>query len=255
MKRRGLAALFANYLHRWVDGRTAKIIAVSSAVGDRMLLRGTPAEKYRIVLNGIESPLSEGDGATVRAAIGVPIGAPLVVTAARLEAEKGVDVLVKAFKEVLRRLPGAHCVVAGEGSELPQLELMIKRLGIAASVRLLGFRSDVLALIAACDLFVLPSPAEPFGLAIVEAMALGKAVVGCDAGGPAEIVVPWKTGLLVPAGESEQMGEAIVALLSDSAQRNTMGALGRERFQSNFTAERMARETAEVYAKALAGAS
>jgi glycosyltransferase involved in cell wall biosynthesis len=127
----------------------------------------------------------------------------------------------------------------------------IQKNGLSEAVRLLGFRSDVLALINAADVFVLPSPAEPFGLVLLEAMALGKPAIATQAGGPLEIVVPEETGLLVPPSSPEALAEALSRLLADAQLRQSMGQKGRERFCAHYTARRMAHDMVAVYQQAL----
>ena len=123
------------------------------------------------------------------------------------------------------------------------------REALSSGIRLLGFRSDVSALMAACDIFVLPAPAEPFGLVLIEAMALGKPVIAAGAGGPLEIVADGESGLLVPPHDPAAMAAAISQLLADPEKIRAMGAAGRRRFETHFTANRMARQMADIYHK------
>jgi glycosyltransferase involved in cell wall biosynthesis len=164
-----------------------------------------------------------------------------------LEAEKNVSSLVAAMRYVIDTHPNAVCVVAGEGNEMSLIQNRIAELGLNNSVRLVGFRDDAISLIAAADIFVLPSLNEPFGLVLLEAMALGKPVVATASGGPLEIVIDGVTGLLVPPATPLQLAEAINRLLCDRELREQMGAAGLRRFQECFTADRMAAETAAVY--------
>ena len=115
------------------------------------------------------------------------------------------------------------------------------------AVRLLGFRSDVSALMASCDIFVLPAPAEPFGLVIIEAMALGKPVIAAGDGGPVEIVGDGETGLLFEPGNSESLAAAMKQLLTDADLRKRMGLAGRKRYEEMFTAQQMAGKMLAAY--------
>ncbi len=118
------------------------------------------------------------------------------------------------------------------------------------AVALLGFRRDVAALMAACDIFVLPAPAEPFGLVLLEAMAMGKPVIAANAGGPCEIVVHGQTGLLFEPGNPQSLAAAMADLLNNPEKAKAMGAAGRKRFEDHFTAARMAAQIAAIYAAA-----
>lgn len=240
--------------HRFVNSRLHHVIAVSQAVAAAARRRGdVSADRLTVALNGIAEParLLPDSNLAVRATFGVPAEAPMIVCAARLEPEKDVATLISAMCEVAVAFPLVRCVIMGDGSQRPMLEEKIRRAGLAGTVYLAGFRPDALAIIAAGDVFVMPSLAEPFGLVLVEAMALGKPVVATRVGGPAEIVVDRETGLLTPPTAPAALAAAIVALLRDPQRRTEMGRRGRERYERRFTAERMAHETAAVYRRVL----
>jgi len=247
--RGGWGGLAARWAHRWVNRRVARFIAVSQAARQAMVRRGTPPARIDVVLHGTAPP----DPAALptrrqqRAELGVDEAALLVACCARLEPEKDVGTLVDAMSAASGRLPGAVCLIVGEGSQRQDLLQRAQRTGLFGQVRLLGYRSDALAIVSACDLFVLPSLAEPFGLAILEAMALGKPVIATAAGGPLELVVDGRTGLLVPAQDPAVLADAIVALGRDAERRRRMGDEARCRFVACFTADRMAQQTAAVY--------
>jgi glycosyltransferase involved in cell wall biosynthesis len=247
---RGPRALVARMAHKAVHRRTSRFIAISEAVGRNMLDRGdAPAEKIAVVHNGmVDADRQElrpaGD---VRRELGVAKDAPLVACVSRLEPEKDVRSLVSAMALVVRVRPDATCILAGDGAQREALADQARQLGLNGAARFLGFRTDVLSLIAACDVFVLPSTAEPFGLVLLEAMSLGKPVIATAAGGPLEIVEHGRTGLLVPASDPAALANAIEQLLGDPAQRTAMGMAGRRRFENLFTVDRMARDVIGVY--------
>lgn len=251
---RGPKALLSGLAHGWVTRQMSGVIAISEAVRAAMLARReVPGGKITVIPNGIAAPdagLPEAGG-EIRRSLGIAPDAPLLVCAARLEAEKDLASLVAAMSAVRDALPAARCLIAGDGSLRPALEQQVQRLGLTDAVHLLGFRSDALALIAAADLFVLPSLAEPFGLALLEAMALGKPVVATRAGGPLEIVEDGETGLLVPPSSPDDLATGIARLLSDPATARRLGENGRARFADRFTSDRMARATLAVYQKAV----
>ncbi len=253
--RGGIAGLLYNAAHKWVSHNTSEFIAISEAVASEMRERGdAPNERIVVIPNGITEPdtggASDADTAQLRRTLGVPDGGALIVCAARLEREKNVGALVDAFAFMSDAYPHAVCVVAGEGSERAALEARIGAQGLEKRVRLLGFRDDVPALIQAADLFVLPSLAEPFGLVLLEAMALRKPVIATNAGGPREIVAQDETGFLVTPNDSGALAGALVRLLADPVLAKRMGEAGRRRYEANFTAERMARQTCAVYERA-----
>jgi len=202
-----------------------------------------------VVPNGITAP-DAGNAAETRQSLGINAETPLIVCAARLEREKDVVSLISAVKIVRETIPNVCCLVAGEGAERNALAAQIGALGLEDSVALLGFRADAPALMAAADVFVLPSLAEPFGLVLLEAMALGRPVAATRAGGPLEIVVDGETGFLVPPSSPDALAEALNKLIADPALARQMGENGQARFQAQFTVSKMAQATLAVYRSA-----
>ena len=224
-------------------------IAISQAVAQAIAERGEvdPA-RLTIVPNGISAP-ADSDAAT--AELPDELRAEIVCVA-RLQKEKGLPTLVRALALLKAEQPddAPRCVIAGEGDERIMLEALIKEWDAGDVVHLAGFTPHVGAILSAAKVSVLPSPAEPFGLAVVEAMAQGRAVVAVDAGGPREIVVPGVTGLLVPPDDPPALARALAELLADPARAQEMGRAGFERYQKHFTAARMGQQTLDVYKKA-----
>lgn len=251
--RRGWKAAVSRAAHRWVERHTRQCIAVSAAAEKGMLQRHAElAAKLTIIPNGISAPDPDAVAqAHIRESLRIPAGAPLIACVARLELEKDITTLIAGMPQILAEFPDACCVIAGEGSLRSMLENRIRSADLESSVRLAGFIKDAPALIAAADLFVLPSRAEPFGLVLLEAMALGKAVVSTAAGGPLEIVEDGVTGLLVPPGNATALAAAIRRLLAEPETRRSMGSGGRARFEEKFTAHTMGAATLAVYHRAV----
>lgn len=253
--RRGWTAYLSRAAHHWVDGWMSHFIAVSQAARTAMLARGEGrSEEITVVSNGMPpaDPATFASPAKIRVELGIGAEAPFIVCVARLEREKSLEVLIDAMKAVVAAEPAAVCVIAGRGAQKAALLARIAASGLGSSVRLIGFRSDALALMNAADLFVLPSPGEPFGLVLIEAMSVGKPVIATRAGGPLEIVAEGETGVLVEPGSSEEMGRAIIALIRAGDVRRRMGSAGHQRFLEEFTVERMTQSTIEAYGRALA---
>lgn len=253
LARRGVKAFLSRMAHRWVERQMSRLIAISEAAKAGMLARGEGTEeKISVVPNGMPhpEPAQMPSPESMRAELGLEPGATLIVAVARLEREKNLETLVAAMKLVAMSEPAAVCVIAGAGSQEAALRSQIAIGGLGRTVKLLGFRTDTLALMRAGDLFVLPSAREPFGLVLIEAMSVGKPVIATGAGGPLEIVVPGETGLLVAPADAHEMAAAIVALARDPELRQRMGDAGHARFVAHFTVERMARATIEAYEKA-----
>ena len=140
-----------------------------------------------------------------------------------------------------------------DGSGTTQmLEEHARELGVRENIVFTGQRSDIASLLAACDIFSLPSFEEPFGLVFAEAMAMKRPVVALTNGGTPEVVEHGKCGLLSPPGDIEALAANLLRLLDDPALRSQFGEYGRSRVEQHFTPTRMASDFAEIYAHMLA---
>jgi glycosyltransferase involved in cell wall biosynthesis len=124
-------------------------------------------------------------------------------------------------------------------------------MGIAGRVRFLGHRTDIPQLLAAADLFALPSLYEGTSLAVLEAMAARRAVVSSAIGGTEELIEDGKSGLLVPPGDAPALGAAIGRLLADPALRESLAARARARVEADFTRSAMAGRVTAIYGRVL----
>ena len=129
-----------------------------------------------------------------RADFSTPENAPLLLVLSRMHPVKGIDTILQA----LVRVPGAYLWLAGDGPERAAYEALAAKLGLADRVRFLGWRNDRKALLAACDICVLPSRYEPFGTVIVEAWAMGRPLVATQAAGAMQYVTDGVTGSALP---------------------------------------------------------
>jgi glycosyltransferase involved in cell wall biosynthesis len=166
--------------------------------------------------------------ALIRAALGAPDDQVVVLAVSRLVWHKGYPELATALREV----PDAMLWVAGErlaSDRGPDMLALLRGAGLGERLRLLGYRDDVPGLMAAADIFVLPSRFEGLPMSVIEAMLTGLPVVATDIRGPAEQVVPEATGLLVPPGDASALAAALQRLTTDQALRVRMGAAGRTR--------------------------
>jgi glycosyltransferase involved in cell wall biosynthesis len=243
--------------------RTASgVFSISRFVTGTIIATGTPAARVHTVLNGIDpSPWDPSiDGSGIRREFGIPAQAPLLASVSRLFANKGQRELLQAFARVLGEVPDAWLLVVGadavevhRGSFTAELKVLARELGVSERVVFTGSRSDVPRVMAACDVFTMPSWEEPFGLVFLEAMAMQRPVVSLNDGGTPEVVEHGRSGLLSAHGDIGTMTANIVSLLKDKALRDRMGAYGRARVLDYFTAARMARDAAVEYEAMLGG--
>ncbi len=234
-----------------LSGAVDRLICVSAGVGASFLAIGVPAEKLRIVRNGIAPLPSRSratvDRATVRARLGLPTAARLVLTVGRLDEQKGHRTLLGAAPTVLRGAPDVRFLWVGRGPLEDELRAHLRARDLEERVQVLGRRDDVPDVLAAADLFVLPSRFEGLPLAALEAMRAGLPVVGTRVCGIDEVVRDGQTGRLVPPLDAAALASAILEALGDPRRAACWGRAGRVLVARAFGAARMARETAAIY--------
>ena len=228
------------------------LIAISEFVARTLREAGCEPTSIHVVLNGIQPERWEpGRGrARTREQLGISDSTPVVLTVCRLFRHKGVGSLVQALHDVTGDVPNAVLLIAGQEMEpgyVEELAEMVREYDLDDRVRFLGRREDVPELMAAADVFAMPSEYEPFGLVYAEAMAMTLPVVALDNGGTVEVVEDGVTGLLSPLGDADALADNLRTLLLDPAKRAEYGRKGRERVQDQFTTRRMADDTADVY--------
>jgi glycosyltransferase involved in cell wall biosynthesis len=235
---------------RAIAGGIGRYIAVSRDIAGQLIERmHWPERKVEVVYNAVDLDRREVAGAAqLRAELTGGRARELVLTAARLDAQKGHSILLRAAAE----LPQAHFALAGDGPARASLEADAASLGIVDRVTFLGHRGDVPQLLAACDAFALPSLYEGSSLAILEAMAARRAVVSSEIGGTAELIEQGENGLLVPPGDPGALAGALRRLLADAGLREKLAGAGRDRVEREFGPERMAGRTTAIYEELLA---
>jgi len=229
---------------RAAANRCAATIAISESLRQFTLRYTRPRTDVITVLYGLNGP----NGAPER---GAESDTPTLLAVARLVRQKALDVLIQAMKPIGDAAPDARLLIAGEGPERPALERLARDLGLEDKVSLLGYRDDVEQLMRRAWLLVHPARWEGFGLVLLEAMRAGLPVVATGVSAIPEIVVAGATGRLVPPDDPVALAEAVLDVLNDEPFRRDAGARGFDRLVARFSAERMARETAAVYDRAM----
>ena len=191
---------------------------------------GWREDRVELISNFGELP----DAAPVpRASFGTPDDAPLLLAMGRCHPSKGFDMLLEA----VARLPAAHLWLAGEGGERAALETMAGDLGIAERVRFLGWRDDQAALLAACDICVVPSRHEPLSNVTVEAWAARRCVVALPSEGPSWLVEDGKNGVLCGAITADALTRGLLAVLRDTERRARLAEAGHATWRQRFSRE------------------
>lgn len=202
------------------------------------------ADRIQIVLNGME-PVDAVQPAPLRRELMIPHDAVIALAVGGMERNKGFDLLIDA----IRRIPNVHAVLAGGGTDAQEDALVgrAQRRGMASRLHLLGRRDDVHALMAACDVFVLPSRAEGFSVALLEAMAAGKPILAADVGGVYEGIAARDgrpaAGWIVARDDADALAaglrEVVDAVRAASPDAAARAAEARWRTDNWFTMERM----------------
>jgi glycosyltransferase involved in cell wall biosynthesis len=250
---------------RWALGRTDVLTGCSPELVDRVCALGFPRERAQVIPYGVDVETfrpAEEAGEEGRAAagdwrrrLGVPEGAPLVLTVGRMATKKGFDVLLAALPELLARSPQTHWVLAGAGDRLEAWRRGAAAMPGGERVHFPGavLRDALPDLYRAADLFVLPAVHDARGNVdglpnvILEAMASGLPVVASGISGIPLAVVDGETGSLVPERDTAALAAARAALLADPQRRRALGRAGRHRAVAELTWDAVARRYRDAY--------
>lgn len=251
-----------NKLHTLTLSHVARVIAVSDSVARALRAqRLVPAHKISVVRNGIALERFDDAGRNFRREefcmnLGIAPERRLIGTVGEIKRLKGQEDFVRAASLVARRYDDVDFIIVGQdnsrtGEHLARLKQLIAELEMDSRVHLIGQTDDVAPLLPALDLFASASHMESFGLAIVEAMACGVAVIATATEGAREIITDGETGALVPIGDAQAMATVIIKLLEDTNKRNRIAARASETAREHFNLDRMVDATEQIYREAL----
>jgi glycosyltransferase involved in cell wall biosynthesis len=243
-------------IHRLTLRHTARVIAVSRAVAEGLRAqRIFDQDKVVLIHNGVELDRFE-KGREVTCGAESTNEKLRVGMIGHIAPIKGQEDFIRAAAVICNHRDDVEFIIAGEDksrtrSNRQSAEELIDELNLNQHVRLIGWVHDVAKLLPKLDLFVSPSRSEPFGLAIVEAMAAGVPVVATMSEGAEEIIDDNQTGRLTPIGDVEALAKAMDGLLSDSEARSRLVKNAETAVRENFSIERMLSATEQVYREAL----
>ena len=247
-----------NRLQGRILARAAYLIAVSAPVARQVSSQHLlPESRIRIVPNGVDvSRLQKARSLNSRERFclkyQLPKDSVLIGSTGQLNPLKGHDVFLKAASIVSKWIPNTRFLITGEdpsskGNVRMELERLKSELKLEEHVRLLGRIDQIESFLSALDVFVSASHTESFGLAIAEAMATGLPVVATSTEGALELLVPGKTGLLVPLGDAEAIAESILNLARDSTLREEMGQRAYQEANARFRLDKMVDAIESIY--------
>jgi glycosyltransferase involved in cell wall biosynthesis len=239
-------------INKLVLSGASRVIAVSQAVAESIRQSGVvESAKVTVIHNGIDvDRFVRSSPSDSRVLVG---------TVGHLAPIKGHDVFIRAAALVSAHRPDVHFVVIGEDKS-PQmdhrrsLEKLITELGLNGVIDMAGWRDDINAALASLTVFVSAARSEPFGLAIVEAMAAGLPIIATRSEGALEILEDGSTGKLVPADDPEVLAQAINHLLDNPLECSRLGQKAQRVARDRYSLARMASDTERVYREVLAGA-
>ncbi|MDP3730125.1 MAG: glycosyltransferase family 4 protein [Candidatus Omnitrophota bacterium] len=243
----------AKLSRRLFDTWGEKVVAISEAVR-RHLEKDFNVNRQRIevIYNGIDlgrfSNIYSADRiATAKRSLGIQ-GGVVVGTMGRLSSVKGQKFLVEAMKEVVSKSKDARCLIIGSGREEAALKDLAKSLGLETRVIFTGAAYMDIPLYLACmDIFVLPSIEEGLGLALLEAMSLGRPCVASATGGIRDIVNDGVNGILTPVGDSNAIANAVLRILNDKPLAKNISESSRDFVRGRFSIEAMADKMIDLY--------
>jgi phosphatidylinositol alpha-1,6-mannosyltransferase len=221
-----------------------EILSVSEYTQDALVhFNGMPPVQFCLLPDTLDPFYSRmADGIRPAKELGLPSGHMLlaVTRLAITEDYKRIDLVIKAMPAILNHVPDAFFVVVGQGGDRHRLEKLARDTSVADRVFFTGFVADELlpSYYDACDLFVLPSLKEGFGIVFLEAMYYAKACIGARAGGIPEVVKDGETGLLAECDSVDSFVQCVVRLLSNGQEREAMGRRGAERLEREFSFEK-----------------
>jgi glycosyltransferase involved in cell wall biosynthesis len=248
----GRAALAA-----FVQFMSGRVVCMTEAC-QRALFPTRVPEWSSVLYEGIDLSEFRRDitGERVRSELGIDLRTPVVGFVARLDPWKGLEIFVKAAAVVHERFPGAHFLVAGDApqgyeSHARKMRGLAAESGLSEHMHFCGFRHSfdaipelMASLTMLCHTSVRP---EPFGLVLIEAMAMSRPVIATRMGGPLEIVADQETGVLIPPGDPQQLAEAVCRLLANPIELQRMGEAGRRRVEERFPVKEFGAKLSWLY--------
>lgn len=246
-----------NHLFNGLDRFSAKInkcrVGVSQAVCAMLRKQGVRADKIVCIENGIDVERFNitVDISDEKAGLGIPDSAKVIGAVGRLVEQKGHKYLIEAFKIIEDQFSNVRLMIVGDGPLEYTLKEQVKDLGLEGKVIFAGQREDIPYLLAAMDIFVLPSITEGLPLVLLEAMAAGKPVIASRISGIPEVIEDGVDGVLVEPANADVLASAIKNLLSDSSRSVRMAALANNKVNDKYTAKNMLKRYQALYERIL----
>ena len=234
----------------WISRKATRVVATSSRARNELCEAGFSEEQIALLPNGVDTTVYNAcpeDKRSLKLRMGLPARRSALYVG-RLVPHKGLRVLLQAWQIVVRHTTvGAQLVLVGDGAEKSQLQEMVGVYGLRDRVTFVGAVEATVPYYQACDLFVLPSFYEGLSNALLEAMACGLPVVATRVSGNEDLVQDGESGLLIPAGDAQSLGGAILKLLRDHSLSKRMGAQAHHTVQESYSLDRSVSAYVRLY--------
>lgn len=226
-----------------------KVVTVSEYVKQSLIGNGIASEKISAIPTGIDTDKFNPDKVndSLRQELGLQKDVPIIGTIAILRRKKGHHIILDAIPLVLKEIPEAVFVFAGDGPQRENILSAIKASGLSGKVFLLGLRKDIPEILKSINVFALPTLQEALGTSFIEAMAMDKPVIGADVGGVSEVIKDGVNGYLVEPDNPHALAEAIIKILNDREAARSMGMAGRKIVEKDYTVEKMCERMYALY--------
>jgi glycosyltransferase involved in cell wall biosynthesis len=243
-------------LRRWLMYQTCtllsdRVICLTDKNAEIARKIGLGRARIAVLPNGVEvekfDTPPDRDRHAIRAAFGIPMDAPLVVSVCVLRPEKGLDGLIAAVPAILQRVPDAHVLIVGDGPEMQGLQRCVAEACLTRRVHFAGYQTDVADILRAADVFTLPTLFDAQPTVIMEAMAAGLPVVATTITGIPDLIDDGVHGVLVPPNDIPALAGALIGCLEKPAWAQSLGRAGRVRVRSEFSMTQQIDKLAQLY--------
>ncbi|MFH1858261.1 MAG: glycosyltransferase, partial [Candidatus Omnitrophota bacterium] len=254
----GMAWNDSHWLQK-IDGRLSPLrmcTLCNSEATRRVVISQTGAKNTKVIYNGVPNHavyLTPDQRSLKRNELDLPQDAFVIIHVGGMIASRDQSVIIQAVQQCVETGINAYLVFVGDGPLRKRLESEIHDLGLTQRTRFLGYRRDVFELNAMSDVFVNMAREEGFGIAVVEAMQAGLPVVLANAGALPELIEDGVSGLLVAAGDSDNLAAALQRLVNEAALKKKLGEKARWRAESNFSISRYVKDMEQLYAEVVSG--
>jgi len=239
-----------------------RLVAVSEATAKSYRHQGVESDKMQVIYNGIDlnsflqgASLNLHSELNLHRELNLPCSVCFAVTIGQIGLRKGHDVLIEAISQIANSDPDWHYLIVGErhstkAESRVHVEKMLESLKASGNedrVHWLGYRTDVAKILEQAELLIHPARQEPFGRVLLEAAAMGKAIIATDVGGTSEMLVHRESAWLVPPDDARSLSDACNKLMSEPETREQIGSNAKHRISKQFSIEKSARQLALLW--------